>query len=383
MILTPYAELFRDPGPWCTAYVDVTVGSVDSRQAGDVRSRNAGRELSQLGASDEDVEAVAAALEPATGEPGPASRLLLVRRGSVLLDEVLPEDLDDAEVQYGPVPDITPLIRHRQTDFSYVLVQIGHDGGEISLRTATGQRVQEQQIEGSTENIKKIPGGGLSQGQYQHRTEEVWRHNANEVAQRVDAIVNGPGARLIIVAGDEQSRPKIIDQLSEGSQTLVVTMAENPRSAGTDDAEFEALVERRVAEEVAEQESAVLEQIAVQEGQTNPLSASGLGSVVSALQAAQVSTLVFDEEVWSDHRLLVLDKEPWVATSDEQTLDARVLGEVPAPAALVRAAALTGAEVMLVPTGALADGRDIAALLRWETGPMMPESAERHDAQGI
>ena len=74
----------------------------------------------------------------------------------------------------------------------------------------------------------------------------------------------------------------------------------------------------------------------------------------------------------TERTVLALNAEPWLATSEEESLGAEVLGKVPAAAALLRAAALTDARVELVPSAALPDGVEIAALLRWPTGPEVP-----------
>jgi hypothetical protein len=94
--------------------------------------------------------------------------------------------------------------------------------------------------------------------------------------------------------------------------------------------------------------------------------------VVHALQQAQVDVLIFDDQSLSDRTLLALGAEPWIATTEEEALGAEVLGKVPAPAALLRAAALTDARVQLVPGSVLPDGAKVAALLRWPTGPEAP-----------
>lgn len=72
--------------------------------------------------------------------------------------------------------------------------------------------------------------------------------------------------------------------------------------------------------------------------------------------------------------MLALDAEPWIATAKEEALAAGILGEVPAHAALLRAAALTDARVLLVPGPVLPEGVDVAALLRWSPGPGVPSS---------
>jgi hypothetical protein len=94
--------------------------------------------------------------------------------------------------------------------------------------------------------------------------------------------------------------------------------------------------------------------------------------VLHALQQAQVEVLIMNDGALAERRLLALGAEPWVASAGEQALGAQELGRVPAPAALLRAAALTDASVLLVPGGVLPQGTDVAALLRWPTGPAAP-----------
>ena len=70
--------------------------------------------------------------------------------------------------------------------------------------------------------------------------------------------------------------------------------------------------------------------------------------------------------------MLALTDEPWVATAGEKPGNVQVLGKIAAPSALVRAAALTDARVLLVPPGVLPGGKQVAAVLRWPTGPDVP-----------
>ncbi|WP_251045889.1 hypothetical protein [Arthrobacter sp. ISL-85] len=118
----------------------------------------------------------------------------------------------------------------------------------------------------------------------------------------------------------------------------------------------------------------MMDRLAVQEGQANPEAARGVGAVVHALQQAQVDTLILDDAALSERTMLALDAEPWIATAREEALGAGILGEVPAPAALLRAAALTDARVLMVPGPVLPKGVHVAALLRWSSGPDVPSS---------
>lgn len=367
-----YAELFKSTGPWCTVYTDISTGTVDSLHAIDVLPENICRELEQQGASKADLAAVEAAVRPAEGVPDPVCRYLLVRDGAVEIDEVLPGPLAGRGVlEVGEVPDLTPLFRHRPDDFPYVVAEVGRDGGEICLEYASRARaLDEQQIEGETEHLKKFPGGGWSQGRWQRHTEDVWRRNTEQVAEQIDKVVAGSGAQLVVLAGDLRARGLVEEQLSKATRALVSVVDANTRAEGSQSADFAHQVEGRVAEVIAHRQHELLERLAEQRGRPDPTAVSGIEPVVAALQQAQAETLLIDDtHLDAEQELLALDAEPWVAVTESEAVGARVLGRVPADAALVRAAVLTDGRPVFVPPGALPDSTDVAALLRWRASP--------------
>ncbi|MFC4903110.1 Vms1/Ankzf1 family peptidyl-tRNA hydrolase [Kocuria oceani] len=367
-----YAELFKSTGPWCTVYTDISTGTVDSLHAIDVLPENICRELEQQGASKADLAAVEAAVRPAEGVPDPVCRYLLVRDGTVEIDEVLPGPLAGRGVlEVGEVPDLTPLFRHRPDDFPYVVAEVGRDGGEICLEYASRARaLDEQQIEGETEHLKKFPGGGWSQGRWQRHTEDVWRRNTEQVAEQIDKVVAGSGAQLVVLAGDLRARGLVEEQLSKAARALVSVVDANTRAEGSQSADFAHQVEGRVAEVIAHRQHELLERLAEQRGRPDPTAVSGIEPVVAALQQAQAETLLIDDtHLDAEQELLALDAEPWIAVTESEAVGARVLGRVPADAALVRAAVLTDGRPVFVPPGALPDSTDVAALLRWSAAP--------------
>ncbi|WP_309074682.1 Vms1/Ankzf1 family peptidyl-tRNA hydrolase [Paenarthrobacter sp.] len=372
--LAKYSELFRKPGPWCMAYVDASAGTVDGLEAADVQPDNVRNALAGLGASENDLEAVAGAIQPATGEPSPISRYVLVRQGEVAINELLPGALLGPEqISTDVVPDLLPLLKHRPDGFAYVVAEVSREEGEIRLHRAGRQAAEESQhIQGSDENLKKVPVGGWSQGRYQRHTEEIWRRNADQVVEQIDRVVRENSARLLVLAGDIRARQLVADQLSEASKAILSLVDSHTLAAGSDREKFEDEVNSLVAQQWATEQGQLVDRLAEQEGQANPESATGFGAVVHALQQAQVEVLMFDDGSLTDRTVLALNAEPWLATSEEESLGAEVLGKVPAAAALLRAAALTDARVELVPSAALPDGVEIAALLRWPTGPEAP-----------
>lgn len=374
--LKEYAELYRLGGPWCTAYVDAGTGTVDTLEAADVRPGNIRATLEAAGASTADLDAMEQALQPEAGVPSPVSRFVLVHQGKAELNEVLPGDRVGAErISVDPIPDLLPLVKHRPEEFPYVVAEVSREHGEIRLHYAgAGAPASTQEVQGESEHVSKFQGGGWAHLRFQHHTEDVWRRNADQVAEEIDRVVSSSGARLVVLAGDIHARRLVQEQLSKASQALVSVIDSHTHTAGADKALLEDQVNQRVAEQWATEQQEIMDRLAMQEGQANPESATGIGAVVHALQQAQVEVLILDEAALSERTLLALDTEPWIATAEEESLGANVLGKVPAPAALLRAAALTDARVLLVPGPVLPDGADVAALLRWSTGPAVPAS---------
>lgn len=372
--LREYADLYRHEGPWCVAYVEAGTGTVDTLEAVDVRPGHVRETLAAKGAPKQDLDAIEEAVQPATGVPSPVARYILTRQGTVELSVVLPGPLVVPErISMDPIPDLLPLVRHRPSEYPYIVVEASRDNAEIRLHYA-GRPGPEmvQDVQGSSKNLNKFPGGGWSQGRYQHRTEEVWRRNANQVAEEIDRIVRSSGAKLLVLAGDIRARGLVQDQLSEASRELLSIVDSHTHTGGADHGALDDQVNERVALKWSAEQQEVIERLAQQQGQANPESATGLGAVVRALQQAQVDVLIMNDEAFAERQLLALDAEPWVATAEEEALGAPILGRVPAPAALLRAAALTDARILLVPDGALPGKNDIAALLRWPTGPAVP-----------
>ncbi|SLK15587.1 baeRF2 domain-containing protein [Arthrobacter sp. P2b] len=375
--LKEYADLYKLPGPWCTAYVDAGTGTVDTLEAADVRPGNARAQLEAQGASAADLDAVEQSLQPEAGIPAPVSRFVLVHQGKAEINEVLAGDRVLPErISVDPIPDLLPLVKHRPEDLPYVVAEVSREHGEIRLYHAgAGAPDSTREVQGETEHLSKFQGGGWAHLRFQHHTEDVWRRNADEVAGEIDRVVAESGARLIVLAGDIRARGLVQEQLSKASQDLVSVVDSHTHTQGADDALLDDQVNQRVAELWAAEQQEVMDRLAMQEGQANPESATGIGAVVHALQQAQVDVLILNDAALTERTLLALDSEPWIATAEEESLAANVLGKVPAPAALLRAAALTDARVLLVPGPVLPEGVDVAALLRWPTGPAAPASS--------
>lgn len=322
------------------------------------------------GAPQDDRDRIDEALATPTGIAGRACRFVATCEGEVVVNEALAGDPVFGErVWCGPVPDLVPLIKHRVADFSFVVAEIGRDGGEISIRSLAGLDDVDQHLQGDTENLTKVPGGGLAQHNYLHRTEEIWRRNASELATAVDHAVRQCDARALVVAGDVRAVELLVGDLSPRSTDVLSVLHAHTRTDGASPDALDQEIHARVDEVVARAQAEALDRLEAAAGQDGGSYEHGYGAVISALQQAQVDTLFMDDSALGEKRLLALSDSPWVATSEQDTLGTEVLGEVAAPVGILRAAALTDAAVHFVPAAALDGDNELAALLRWPTGP--------------
>jgi hypothetical protein len=378
-VLTDHAHLFEAPGPWTTIYVEGSTGTVDGLASDEILPRSVAQEMRNAGAPEQDIEAAVAALGmTAKGLPDPVTRYLLVNDGTTVVNEFVPGALVGLAVTAtGPIPDLTPLVRHTPEDFAYIVAEVGHHGGEVYLRFADGDasHIREGEadsvVEGDTDHTRKLGSGGWAHKRMQQHAEKVWKMNAGEVASEIDRLSAEHDAQLIVVAGDIRARQLVADEVSQESRSKLGIIESNTRAAGADEQTFLEEVQQLVALTMADRQRALLERLAEKEGQGTRTSAVGRGAVVAALQQAQVESLLLETTAWEDETLLALDAAPWVALSEADTAGAGVLGPVPAVAGLLRAAALTDAQVTMYPSGALQE-KPIAALLRWPTGPSVP-----------
>lgn len=363
LALQDFAELLREPGPWCTIHAEVSTGTVTSREATEVLTPNVSRAVTDAGGSDDDARAAGQLEWAAPGTPGPVSRFVLIRGGQVVANELLPGAPAKTVVHVAPIPDLLPLAAVRGTDVEYLVVQAERAEAEIGrYRASSGAALGSQEVHGSTENLTKVSLGGYSQGKYQHRTEEIWRRNGADVAAEVNRLVEEGGLQLVVLAGDERARLMVQEALSERAAALVQTVDMNSSAPGSDKERFEAEVEAVVAGAAARSQREALARLADGVGRS---SATGWAETLHALREARVGTLLLCPEAAQGQTLLALGAEPWVAETEGDAAGAPVLGAVGSAAALLRAAILTKADTVLVAPGALDGGVPAAALLRW------------------
>jgi hypothetical protein len=378
------AGIYREGGNYCEVYLDMSVDTSDPPGVKDERRTSVLDTLRKLGAPLDDLDAISDVLATGNTAPSPVSLYVLVKDGTVRCEEVLRGRVVGREsVTYGPLPDVSPLLRTRALDFTYLVVETSRDGGEARLfRAASSTAESEEQVQGRTDTLHKVKkGGDWRNDHFQNHAEEIWKQTQSQLASTIDEIVRLQSPRFIVVAGDIRARQLLVDELAPASRDIVTVEPTNTRAAGSKDDALLDRLDAEIARVLAADKQEVLDKVNLHDGRGDNLGDLNFGAIVQALASAQVDTLIVDSERLQERTLLAVDGEPWIAAAPEDALGAPVIASVPAQLAMIRAALLTDARVVFTDSYSAPDQADritlpqdapVAAVLRWRTGPPVP-----------
>jgi hypothetical protein len=350
------SALYQSAGPFATVLVDVSHASENGAHEHELRVRAAGDALREQGAPDAVVDTMVGTLGELVDQPSPVGRLVVATSDGVVHDEVSRAQVDHPVATWGPLPDLASFIEHRDSAVTFVLALVDHEGGDVALYDSDVPEPEEEASVGGEERfVHKVPVGGWSALRYQHNTDNVWARNADAVVEEVISHVRR-GHRLVLLAGDPQSRGIVRDKLAD-TQAEVIELESGTRAEdGGDEAQAQAIREA-LMEHVVGRRLALVHDLREGLGRGGA-AASGVGEVADAFVRGQVDTLLIDPAAAAETEL-----DP--ANHPGLVLGAGVEGPVRADLGLVAAAALTGARVSTLGTAALG-GAPAAALLRWE-----------------
>ena len=357
------APLYDAPGPWLSAYLDVSRDTEDAGHAIALRWRGIREELADQRSD------------------GPGTRQLRNDPRLAELDDVLARNVGrhdrhgaavfvaaDGPVRLmslpyppprdlghiGPLPHVLPLLQALGEPVPWVRVVTDRHGADVA--SSGGWDVpQEIEVEGSAAwPLHKVASEGWTQPRRERAVETAWDRNAAEVAKAVVAEAEEVDAEVLVVGGDVRARRLMLEHLPDRWARRAI------QTEGTVDdvlggAVAAAAIERR--EEVLGSFRAAW---------PAGLARTGVAGVVAAARAGALDTLLLDasgvaEPVWVDPHSGDL----------ACSLDELVTGDaVPERAdnALVRVAAESRAAVVLVGDGVrlpIELPEEVGAILRY------------------
>ena len=372
MELSFIRSLYDVPGPWASVYLDTTHDTESARGAIKIRWKDLRASLRHdiddrtLHALDAEVidDRTLRVLEGAEFEqrrhPGRHGLAMFAAQGEMRYAEVMDEPFRSDLAEVSPLPHLTPLVIQRGEQIPWIRVAVNRVGADIESPTNDTIQVQGTHLY----PIRKTHGGGWSQEHLQRKAELRWQQNAKEVAEQVNRFADSVGAELVIVAGDVRARRLLIDQLPERWRERVVEVEAGSRAPGADPIGVERATMQAVANVVAQRRTAVLDRFLARGGEYG---VAGVAAVVAAFDRSQVGTLMLDPDGVAKTQLWVGLDLPHIALSEDDLLQlgARRIEYVRAEDALIRAAAMTDAELMVVSPTELNLDEGIGAVLRY------------------
>ncbi|GAA3294829.1 baeRF2 domain-containing protein [Streptomyces cinereospinus] len=379
MQLSSLQPLFDRPGPWATVYVDPAQNDESGAKRRELSVREACRTLEDEGADAATVEAVRDALTRMTPAEDPAGRVIFAAGGDVVLSHRLSRPPQRQIVSWAPLPRLTPLLELAGQDPVCLVAYIDRTGADFELRGAAGPQ-DAGQVEGQRHPVHRTASSDWSERHFQLKVENTWEHNADEIAKALSAAYGECGADLVVLAGDPRERPAVYERLPDAVRQVTVQTEHGGRAAGSSSPALEEAVEQARHRHGHRRVEEALDRFrAGRAGADRPTDAvEGVPALVEAAREHRIDTLLV-RPGGPD-----LGRETWVGAAPDQVAvrrtDAQTLGEseptpVRADDALLRAAAVTAADVLVVPASD-EDGNDpdvpiggLGALLRWSYEP--------------
>ncbi|WP_219460393.1 baeRF2 domain-containing protein, partial [Nonomuraea rhizosphaerae] len=228
-------------------------------------------------------------------------------------------------------------------------VIVDHAGAELTV--FGGGSPRPATVQATDWPLQKTAQGGWSQRRYEQAVEEAWSENAAAVAHEVDEQVRRLGLEVVIVAGEPRSRSMLVDHLGTKSADRTMMVEHGSRA---DHGQFERDAETALDTYLDRRRAELLDRYREASGPT------GVAQVARALREGRVHAVLMPGEM--DHPVWIGEGGTQLSTDAgemrlwgvEQPLQER------ADSALVRAAAMTDAELWFTP-----EVSDVSAVIRY------------------
>jgi Bacterial archaeo-eukaryotic release factor family 2 len=351
------APIYAEPGPFASAYIEVSRDQEHGDRIVELAVRAVGEELAEQGAPAEVVTDIQERLLRSTGQPAPISRCVVATERGVLFDELTRSHHTQPVATWGPLPDLVAWLRDASRQIPFVLALVDHEGGDITTYSADDMEPEREASVGEPSKYEhKVRGGGWSHLNWQRSAETIWAQNAAEVAAEIGRQVrNGP--ELVILAGDVHSRGQVIADLPDTIAADVVVLDRAGRPVDGGDDALAKDVESALRDVVVSRQLKMVHELKERMGRGRSV-AIGVREVADAFVRGQVDQLLLDPEAAADFTLRPRD-HPGLALGIKTPEE-----KLRADQALIAAACLTDADIA-VATAATMGGAPVAALLRW------------------
>ncbi|TYK52241.1 Vms1/Ankzf1 family peptidyl-tRNA hydrolase [Actinomadura decatromicini] len=364
MDLSFLKTLYERPGPFASVYADLTRTTEDASKAAELRWRALRADLEDRAAPAATLRAIEQTIDEEMLARRSEGLVVFAADGEVVHSARLPGPPAASRATVGPLPDVLPYLAERGERFPHLLAVVDRRGGEIDCVGPDGRR-HRYEVRGDEDYpIRKTKAGDWNQSRFQRSSENVWKANAKKVAQEIDRAADRCRAEAVLIAGDVRARTAVLEEVSE---SVLEHTVETDKNTTVDDPALGAELRRLLRLKTTERIMAVAERFD-RELANGQRAVEGLPATTEAVRQGRVETLLLDGDPDSADRLWIGPDPSQVATSREELRDEFGVPSpepVRADAALVRAAAATDGELVLLPSDGPGPGLHVGAVLRY------------------
>ncbi|MGW0362867.1 baeRF2 domain-containing protein [Streptomyces sp. NPDC002990] len=356
--LTP---VYAHAGPVASVYLDTSRDIEDPDRALQLRWRHLRDSLLAHDADEATVGAVEEAIGADRQIAGPHGQAVFAARGRLALAECLPEPPGQDGARFGSVPDVLPLALRRSPDTAYAAVAL--------------HRVHRAEGSGTGEELEvafdtgRWPMGRVAADHRPDRRVPVddWPGRAEELVDELTRADEASTLEVIVLAGDPWAANTVTRLAPKRLRDrLVKIKSDGPRRRESG----RALLEEELAELFAglrpHAERQQLDAFHAQRARA-PHEVEGVTAAVAALQQGRAQALVLSRPLPSAPNLWVGTEPTHLALSGKELKSFGVdyYWEEEAGNALIRAAAATQAELIVVHREELPLDDGVGVLLRY------------------
>ncbi|MBM7172903.1 hypothetical protein JQK87_31845 [Streptomyces sp. G44] len=377
MRLSFLQPLLDHAGPWATVYFDPGQADEAGAKRRELSVRDVCRTLERQGADEATTEAVRAELTGLSPAQDPAGRALFATGGRIVLSHRLSRRPQASSADWSPLPRLAPLLELSGQDPVCLVAFIDRTGADFELREAGSRPRDSGHVQGAQWPVHRTATSDWSERHFQLKVENTWEHNAAQVAEALAAAHEESGADIVVLVGDPRERRSVHDKLPDEVRAVTAETEHGGRAAGSGSAALDEAVEDARQEWLRRRVEQTLDRFrAGRVGTDRPTDAvEGVPAVVDAARQHRIDTLLVRPGGPDLHQ------EMWAGPDPDQVAvrrtDADALGDgssvpVRADDALLRSAAATSADVLIIPFEEVSDdipAGGLGALLRWSYEP--------------
>lgn len=366
MELSFLKTLYQRPGPFASVYADLTRTTEDAFKAVELRWRALRADLEARHAPKGMLRAIEQTIDEEILARRSEALVIFAADGEVVHSDRLPGLPRTPRATLAPLPDVLPYLAARGEKFPHLVAVVDRRGGEIDCVTADG-RHRHIDVRGDEDYpIRKTKAGDWNQSRFQRSSENVWKHNAKKVAHEIDRAADRCRAEAVVIAGDTRARTAVLEEVSEN---VLEHTVETDKNTTVNDPGLGADLRRLLRLKTTEHIMTVAERFD-RELANGQRAVAGLPATTEAVREGRVETLLLDDDPDPQTRLWIGPDPGQIALTPDELRDefgVTAPQEERADAALVRAAAATDGELVVLPSNGPNPTLQVGAVLRYTT----------------